>query len=183
MAKFFDSLTDDLQSFIEAQPMFFVATAATEGRVNLSPKGMDSFRCLGSNAVAYLDSTGSGNETAAHLRHDGRITVMFCGFGGRPLIVRLYGTGRAIRPCDPEWTDYADRFPDRPGIRQIVVIAVDSVQSSCGFGVPEMEFKAQRTLLPDWASKKGEDGMAEYRRTRNALSIDGLPTGVLDGVE
>lgn len=179
MAKFSDAISDDHAAFIAAQPVFFVATAAAEGRINLSPKGLDgTFRVLGPNRVAFLNLTGSGNETAAHLRIDGRITLMFCAFSGAPKILRLYGRGRAVHAGDAEWTGLAGLFADLPGKRQVVVVEVDSVNSSCGFGVPLMDMRVHRTMLPDWAGKKGPDGIRRYWRDRNATSFDGLPTGI-----
>lgn len=176
MATVHASITPELQAFIEAQPMYFVASAplAASGHVNLSPKGLDSFRVLGPDRVAYLDLTGSGNETAAHLRENGRITLMFCAFGGPPKILRLYGSGRTVHPADAEWEALAARFPEHPGIRQVVVADVERVQTSCGFGVPRMQLAGQRDQLVRWAEAKG-DGLDAYRRQKNARSIDGLP--------
>ncbi len=180
MARFHDSITDPLAAFIAAQKMYFVATAPApdRGRVNLSPKGMDSFRVLGPNRVAYLDVTGSGNETAAHLRDNGRITVMFCAFEGDPGILRLYGQGRVIARTDPEWDDMAALFPPREAPRQIIDIAVEAVQTSCGEAVPLMDYVGDRTLLEEWARDKGPQGIADYWRENNQTSIDGLPTGL-----
>lgn len=176
MAKFYEAITPELRLFIEAQHIFFVATAAENSRINLSPKGMNSLRVLDDRTVAYLDLTGSGNETAAHLKADGRITVMFCSFDATPRILRLYGCGRLILKSDPAWSAMVSHFPALPGARQIVVVEVQSVQTSCGFGVPYYEFKGERPALVDWALKKGEDGLEEYRRRHNRLSIDGLPS-------
>jgi hypothetical protein len=178
MGKPYDHITPELQSFIESQPLFFVATAPTlaSGHVNLSPKGMDTFRVLGPGRVAYLDLTGSGNETAAHLRDNGRITFMFCAFGGKPQILRLYGRGRAVGPADREWAGMSSLFPPLPGARQLVVADVSRVQTSCGFGVPNMTFDGQRDALVRWAEAKGEDGLRAYWEQKNRTSIDGLPT-------
>lgn len=182
MAKFFDAINEDHAAFIRAQPMFFVATAPEEGRINLSPKGLDGcFAVLDANRVAFLNITGSGNETAAHLLQNGRITVMFCAFAGAPRILRLYGSGRAVHPRDPEWAEMIGHFAPQASARQVVVVTVDSVNVSCGFGVPLMEYQGQRSLLPDWAQRKGPEGMEEYRRSHNAVSFDGLPTGLLAG--
>lgn len=178
MAKFYESLTPELMAFIRAQPLFFVATAAPGGRINLSPKGLDSLRVLDARTLAYLDLTGSSAETAAHLRVDPRMTMMFCGFGGEALLLRVYGQGEGILPRDPRWTEWRERFPNHPGARQIVVLRVESAQTSCGAGVPLMDHVGERGTLTAWAQKKGEDGMAEYRREKNARSIDGLPTGL-----
>lgn len=180
MAKFYDAITTELRTFIEAQHIFFVATAAENSRINLSPKGMDSLRVLDDRTVAYLDLTGSGNETAAHLKADGRITVMFCSFDAAPRILRLYGRGRLILKSEPAWSDMISCFPPLPGARQIVVVEVQSVQTSCGFGVPYYEFKGERPALIDWALKKGEIGLEEYRRKYNRLSIDSLPSDTVN---
>jgi hypothetical protein len=182
MAKFFYRLSPDHIAFIERQHMFFVATAPpiASGRINLSPKGMDTFRVLSDTAVAYLDLTGSGNETAAHLRHDPqrRITIMFCSFDEHPLILRLYGQGRVIRATDSEWADLSPRFPNLPGTRQIITMSIASCQTSCGFAVPELTLKKERWMLTDWATKKGLDGIRNYQREKNTRSIDGLETGL-----
>lgn len=180
MAKFYDAITTELRAFIEAQHIFFVATAAENSRINLSPKGMDSLRVLDDRTVAYLDLTGSGNETAAHLKADGRITVMFCSFDAAPRILRLYGRGWLILKSEPACSDMISCFPPLPGARQIVVVEVQSVQTSCGFGVPYYEFKGERPALIDWALKKGEIGLEEYRRKYNRLSIDSLPSDTVN---
>ena len=176
MGKVHDAITADLQAFIEKQPVFFVATAplAPLGHVNLSPKGLDCLRVLSSNRVAYLDLTGSGNETAAHLAENGRITIMFCAFSGAPMILRLYGTGAAVLPASAEWTSLIERFPAHPGARQIITADITRVQTSCGFGVPLMEPVGQRDTLLRWAQAKG-DALPGYREKKNARSIDGLP--------
>jgi Pyridoxamine 5'-phosphate oxidase len=176
MAKFYSSLTKELQAFIAAQQLFFVATAPKSGRVNLSPKGIDSFRCLDQNAIAYLDLTGSGNETAAHLLQDPRITIMFCSFDSDPLILRLYGNGSTIHLGNRNWEEYAKHFNLLPGTRQIILVSITSVQTSCGFGVPMFEFTQQRSQLIDWATKKGEAGVLAYQQQKNQTSIDGLTT-------
>jgi Pyridoxamine 5'-phosphate oxidase len=176
MGRVYKSITPELRTFIEAQHVFFVATAPsqTSGHVNLSPKGMDTFRVLGLTCVAYLDLTGSGNETAAHLTQNGRITFMFCAFEGKPQILRLYGRGRVARPADPEWDRLATLFPELPGTRHVIVVDLMRVQTSCGFGVPLMEFSQERDALIRWAEAKGEQGMREYRELKNRMSIDGL---------
>lgn len=178
MAKFIEQLSPDLIGFIGRQKIFFVATAPQAGRVNVSPKGMDSLRVLGPKTVAYLDLTGSGAETAAHIRDNGRLTLMFCAFEGEPLILRVYGQGEVVRPGLPAWVELKPKFPDIPGARQIILLHVDSVQTSCGFGVPLFDYAGERSLLVDWAQKKGEAGLREYRQQKNRLSIDGLPTGL-----
>ncbi|MFN2348823.1 MAG: pyridoxamine 5'-phosphate oxidase family protein [Thioalkalivibrio sp.] len=177
MGKIQSAITPQQAEFIRAQPLYFVATAprSDEGHVNLSPKGLDSFRVLNANAVAYLDLTGSGNETAAHVAENGRITLMFCGFGDKPSIVRLYGRGRVVRPDDPEWGQLRPLFEGFPGIRQIIQVQVYHTQTSCGFGVPQMDLVGQRDKLEDWAQRKGPDGVLDYQRRKNTLSIDSLP--------
>lgn len=180
MAKHNDHISDDHSAFIARQPMFFIATAMADGRINLSPKGLDgTLRVLGPNRVAFLNLTGSGNEIAPHLARDGRITLMFCSFDDQPLILRLYGRGRALHQRDAEWADFEPLFPDLAGKRQIVVVEVESTISSCGFGVPRMDLVEQRSLLPEWAAKKGEDGIRDYWRQKNRISFDGHDTGLL----
>ncbi|MDA8381675.1 MAG: pyridoxamine 5'-phosphate oxidase family protein [Betaproteobacteria bacterium] len=179
MAKFYAELTPALCEFIGRQHMFFTATAGPAGRINLSPKGLDSFRILNVSRVAYLDLTGSGNETAAHLKRDGRITFMFCSFDATPLILRLYGQGRAIQPRQQEWAALRAHFPPLPGARQIIVADIASAQTSCGYGVPRYDFHAQRDTLAQWAEKKGPQGLEAYWHDKNQRSVDGLPTGLL----
>jgi hypothetical protein len=179
MAQTYEAITPPLREFIEKQKVFFVATAPAGdgGHVNLSPKGLDAFRVLTERRVAYLDLTGSGNETSAHLEDNGRITFMFCALDGKPLIVRLYGRGRTVLPTDPAWEELARGFDvDRPGVRQIIVADLDRVGTSCGFGVPLYEYQRERADLVRYAEKKGTDGMGEYRRKKNVRSIDGLVT-------
>jgi hypothetical protein len=181
VSKIHDELDARLRKFIAAQKMFFVATAGPHGRVNLSPKGLDgSFAVLSPRRVAFLNLTGSGNETAAHLRLDSRVTLMFCAFEGAPLILRLYGKGRAIHRRDPEWRERVGDFGDLPGKRQIVVVEIDEVMTSCGFGVPLMDFVDHRIKLIDWAAQKGESGIEDYWRRKNLSSFDGTPTGIFD---
>jgi hypothetical protein len=176
MAKFYSQLDRQLCEFIEQQKLFFTATAPIEGRINLSPKGIDSFRCLDFHRVAYLDLTGSGNETAAHLHQNGRMTMMFCSFTDKPLILRLYGKGEVVSPDTSQWHDLIDRFVDVPGKRQLIVLHLESVQTSCGYGVPIYELQQERSTLTDWAIKKGTDGVKAYQLQNNLASIDGLPT-------
>ena len=182
MAKFLEKIDDKIRKFIDAQQIFFTASAplAADGRVNLSPKGIDTFRVLDEHTVCYLDLTGSGNETAAHVAENGRLTIMFCSFAGAPLILRLYGRGEIVSPASEKWENFAALFEDYPGTRQIVVLHVESLQTSCGFGVPLYEFKEHRDQLIEWAERKGDDGIKNYRREKNRSSIDGLPTGILD---
>jgi hypothetical protein len=171
-----DSISPELHAFIRSQRVFFVATAplASTGHVNLSPKGMDTFRVLGPDRVAYLDLTGSGNETAAHLAQNGRITFMFCAFDAKPTILRLYGRGRAVQPDTDEWADLSSLFPDLPGARQIIVADLSRVQTSCGYGVPLMKLESDRDTLVRWAEAKGPEGLRQYREQKNRASIDGL---------
>lgn len=173
-------LTDPLSTFIAKQKVFFVASAplAADGHVNLSPKGLDAFRVLSPTRVAYLDLTGSGNETAAHVLENGRVTLMFCAFEEPPLILRIYGSGRAVRPSDPDWAELSAHFDLLPGTRQILDIAIREVQTSCGHGVPLMAFQAERMRIPAWALEKGEAGMEAYRTSKNRVSLDGLPTSM-----
>jgi predicted pyridoxine 5'-phosphate oxidase superfamily flavin-nucleotide-binding protein len=178
VAKQYSEITDRLRAFIEAQQMFFVATAARDGRVNLSPKGLDSLRVLGPNRVVWLNGTGSGNETAAHLLDVPRMTIMMCSYVREPLILRLYGTARAVQPGDGEWPELAALFPPMKGARNIFVVDVDLVQTSCGYGVPLFEYSGQRDLMDAWATKKGPDGLHAYQQEHNLVSIDGFPTGL-----
>ena len=177
MGKLFTELDDDLRAFIAKQRMFFVATAplSESGHVNLSPKGLDTFRILGPTTVAYLDLTGSGVETIAHLRENGRLTLMFCAFDGRPRIVRLQGRGRAVLPTDADYPALLAEFPPMDGVRAVIVLDADRISDSCGYGVPRYEYTGERTQLPDWVEKKGPDGVKEYQAKKNRESIDGLP--------
>lgn len=179
MADFFDALNDKHIAFIAEQPMFFVATAAADGRINLSPKGYDSFRVLGPNRVAYLDLGGSGNETHAHLVADGRITIMFNNFANPALIMRLYGAGQPVLPQDSGWAELAPHFDILPGTRQIFDIKVDSIQTSCGWGVPQMDLKAERETLVKYHRQADPDVWVEKTAGR-VTSIDGLPTRASD---
>ncbi|BAT54513.1 Pyridoxamine 5'-phosphate oxidase-related, FMN-binding [Nostoc sp. NIES-3756] len=178
MAKVFDHITKELQEFIADQHLFFVASAplSADGHVNMSPKGLDCFRILSPHQVAYLDLTGSGNETSAHLQENGRITLMFCAFAEPPLILRLYGKGQTILPNSPDWDSLYSLFPQFPGVRQIIIADIERVQTSCGFGVPLYEYQGQRRTLIDWANKKGEQGIKDYQQQKNVVSIDGLST-------
>src|SRR5688572_2812346 len=161
MAKFNTELSDAHCTFINDQRMFFVGSAPHAGRVNISPKGLESFRILSPRSAGYLDNTGSGNETAAHVLENGRVTFMFCAFTGAPLILRIYGRGRAVHSRDAEWQQLRPLFgPPVPGERQLIIADIESVQTSCGFGVPLFGYEGQRTTLPDYASKLGPDGIA-----------------------
>jgi len=176
----FEQLNDSLRTFIGEQHMFFTASApGSGGRINLSPKGIDTLRIIDDSTIAYLDLTGSGNETAAHINDNGRLTIMLCAFTGAPKILRLYGTGRAVQQNATDWEQLRALFPANiPGVRQIITLAIESVQTSCGFGVPIYEYTGQRETLIEWAEKKGDDRLADYQREKNAISIDGLPTGL-----
>jgi hypothetical protein len=177
MSKFYEELNDELISFIGRQKIFFTATAPEQGRINLSPKGMDTFRCISRNHVAYLDLTGSGNETAAHLRESGRMTIMMCSFDADPLILRLYGRGEVIDPQHELWPELNTEFPPIPGQRQIMMMAIDSIQTSCGYAVPTGEMQ-ERSKLAKWAATKGPEGLEKYWHQKNRRSIDGLDTGM-----
>ena len=173
-------LNATLRNFVERQQMFFVATAAADGRVNVSPKGMDSLQVLDDNRIVWLNLTGSGNETAAHLRDTNRMTLMFCAFEGDALILRVYGSANVLHPHDMGWDDAIARFPPMAGSRQNFDMTIDMVQTSCGTGVPLMAFEKQRgpeELLPYYADM-GADGVRDYWRRKNVESIDGAPTGI-----
>lgn len=172
-------LDGKLKKFIEKQKMFFVGTAGVDGRVNISPKGMDTLQVIDSNKIAWLNLTGSGNETAAHLLELNRITLMFCAFEGKPLILRVYGKAGSIHPRDKEWQEHIGLFPDIPGGRQIFIVDIESVATSCGFGVPLYEFVEDRQELVKWAEKVGTEGMEKYWREKNQTNIDGKPTQIL----
>ncbi|HVY20215.1 MAG TPA: pyridoxamine 5'-phosphate oxidase family protein [Bauldia sp.] len=183
MAKQYDHIDEKQRAFIERQHVFFVASATADSRVNVSPKGLDALRVLGPNSAAYLDLTGSGNETAAHMLADGRMTIMFCAFDGPPLILRLYGQGRVLLRGGVEYRELlATRFGgEEPlGARQMVVLSVDLVQTSCGYGVPHYDYAGERPSLPNWSAQKGEVGLVAYRQEKNLASIDGLPTGFVE---
>jgi hypothetical protein len=177
MGKVYTELDDGLREFIGEQRVFFVATAplSADGHVNLSPKGLDTFRVLGPRRVAYLDLTGSGVETLAHLRENGRMTLMFCAFNGPPRILRLFGRGRAFEPGDEGWEEVRRGFPDYAGTRSVVVLEVERIADSCGYAVPLYEYVGERRQLTDWAERKGVDGLRRYRSEKNRRSLDGLP--------
>ncbi|NTF40436.1 pyridoxamine 5'-phosphate oxidase family protein [Rhizobium rhizogenes] len=184
MAKQFSSIDDRLRDFIARQHIFFTASAAANSRVNVSPRETLCLRIISPNTAIYLDRTGSGNETSAHMKADGRLTVMFCAMQGPPMILRLYGRGRIIHRPSPEYRKllHAHYAGDEPlGARQIVWLDIDLVQTSCGFGVPLFSYEGERPSLDQWAKAKGSDGIEEYRREKNLLSMDGLPTGLFDG--
>jgi len=180
MAKFHEQIEDHHREFIESQHLFFVSTAplSAEGHINLSPKGLDSFRVLSPTKVAYMDITGSGNETSAHILENGRITIMFCAFGGPPNILRLYGHGHTVLPGDPDWHDISSHFQILPSTRQIIVVNIFKVQTSCGFAVPYYEYTGERDHSHKWAEKKGAQGLEDHRKEKNWVSLDGLPTAL-----
>lgn len=178
MGKQYTELQSEHVDFIVRQPVFFVGSAplSEKGHVNLSPKGYDSLRILSANRVAYLDLTGSGNETSAHILENGRVTIMFCAFEGPPNILRLYGTGKVILPDSPEWDSLYPLFTPLPGARQIISVDFDLVQSSCGYAVPFMAYTKERETLIKWADQKDAEGLRQYWQEKNGQSIDGLPT-------
>lgn len=178
MAEKFDALTNKHIEFINDQHLFFVGTAGKEGLVNVSPKGMDSFRVLDSSKVAWLNLTGSGNETAAHVLENQRMTIMFCSFARQPLILRLYGKARVVHPRDEEWTALADLFPEYTGARQIFEVKLDLVQTSCGYAVPFYDLVGERPTLSKWADNRGRDGVQQYWQQKNTVSLDGNDTGI-----
>lgn len=178
MGKKYKELSPRLTGFIEEQKIFFTGTAMEDGRVNISPKGMDCFRVLGPNRVMWLNLTGSGNETATHLKFKNRITLMFCAFQGPPMILRLYGNARVYQAGEELFEEYIDRFPPIAGSRQLFDVEVDLVQTSCGFGVPFMDYQGDRETLREWAEEKGEEGIREYWQQKNTISLDGLPAEI-----
>ena len=180
MAKRYPELSEDLTAFIQEQKVFFVGTAANDGTINVSPKGFDSLRVLSPNRIVWLNITGSGNETAAHLAQNSRMTIMFCAFNGQPKILRLYGEARAIHKRDAEWAEMETLFEPHPTARQYVDFNFDIVQTSCGFGVPFYDFKEERDNMPRWIASNSKVPIENYWRDRNQLSLDGLPTHILD---
>lgn len=183
MGKFHPHIHPEHEAFIREQHIFFVATSPlqADGRINLSPKGLDAFRVLSEHEVGYMDLISSGNETSAHTRENGRITIMFCSFGEKPLILRLYGKGRALLKGTPEYERYAPRFKTYPSTRQLIIAEIDLVQTSCGFGVPQYNYQGERDIHFEWAERKGDEGLKEYIQKNNLVSLDGLPTDL--GVE
>ncbi|HEY1059261.1 MAG TPA: pyridoxamine 5'-phosphate oxidase family protein [Limnobacter sp.] len=180
MGQKYTELSDKLCEFIAEQKIYFVGTAADTGRINISPKGMDSLRVLGKNRVAWLNVTGSGNETAAHVQINPRMTLMFCAFNGSPLILRLYGEAKAVHRNESEWASLFALFDPIPGARQIFDMSVELVQTSCGMAVPNFDYVGDRDLLTNWAQKRGDQGLKEYWEQKNQLSIDGFPTHILN---
>lgn len=180
MAQQFDALNDKLTDFIQQQKIYFVGTATQNSRVNVSPKGMDSLRVLSPNQVAWLNVTGSGNETAAHVQQQPRMTLMFCAFEGAPLILRLYGTAKVVHHQDPQWNELYRLFRPLPGARQIFVLDIDLVQTSCGMAVPFFDYVEEREQLNEVTAKLGEDGVKQYWIKKNQTSLDGLPTHIVE---
>lgn len=180
MGRFYNDIQEQHKAFIEKQKMFFVATAplGQDTHINLSPKGMDSFRVLSPGRVAYMDIVGSGNETSAHVKENGRITVMFCAFDGPPNILRLYGKGYTVLPKDAGWNELSQHFELQLATRQIIVIDVHQVQTSCGFSVPLYGYAGERDHAQKWAETKGADGLEAYKAEKNRISLDGLPTAL-----
>jgi hypothetical protein len=180
MGKFHESISDEHKKFIEKQHIFFVSTAplSADGHVNLSPKGLDCFRVLSPNRVAYMDLISSGNETSAHTLENGRITLMFCSFEGNPNILRLYGRGHTVLHVDPEWDELSRHFTLYPSTRQLIVADISKVQTSCGFGVPLYEYAGERDHHFKWAEQRGAAGLETYQREKNMVSLDGLPTSL-----
>ena len=184
MARRYPAIDETLEAFIRAQPVFFVATAPLDpnGHVNVSPKGLDTFRIFGPKTVAYLDIFGSGVETVAHLRENGRIVLMVCSFQGPPKILRLHGQGRVVEPHEAEFAGLQAHFPVYEGTRAIIVVELTRISDSCGYGVPLLKYEGDRTELPEWCRKRGNEGLKVYRSAKNRQSIDGLP-GVTEHVE
>jgi len=180
MSEKFESLDGKHIEFINKQHLFFVGTAGAEGFVNVSPKGMDSLRIIDNNKVAWLNLTGSGNESAAHVLENGRMTIMFCSFSKQPLILRLYGQARAVHPRDQAWAALSERFPNYTGARQVFELDVEMIQTSCGYAVPFYEFEGERPTLVKWAENHGRDGVKQYWKDKNTHSLDGKETGILD---
>lgn len=180
MGKRFEELTQSHQEFIAKQKMFFVATAANEGRVNLSPKGMDSLKVLSEKRIVWLNITGSGNETAAHIQDNPRMTVMWNSYDAQPLILRAYGNATVYHQKDPQWQELIGHFQELPLPRQIFDLEIDLVQASCGFGVPQYEYVADRSTMHDWAKSKTPEALKAYWEKHNALTIDNTPTHVIE---
>jgi len=180
MGQRYSEITDQLEEFIKNQKLFFVGTATADSRVNISPKGMDSLRVLNKNRVIWLNVTGSGNETSAHVQELPRMTIMFTAFEGKPMILRLYGEARVIHINDPEWNELYPLFEPLPGARQIFDLSIDLIQSSCGMSVPFYDYIDEREQLKDWAINKGDESIKEYWKDSNQISLDGKPTRILE---
>ena len=183
MAERYTALQDQHIRFIREQHLFFVGTAGAEGFINVSPKGMDTFRVTGPSEVVWLNLTGSGNESAAHVAENGRMTIMFCSFSKQPLIMRLYGRARVVHPRDESWAVLLGLFPADVGARQIFQLSLELVQTSCGYAVPRYELKGERPTLANWSEKKGPEGIEQYWREKNTVSLDGKPTGLFETID
>jgi hypothetical protein len=179
MGKRSEHITEELQKFIQKQHLFFVGTAAPTGTVNISPKGLDSLRVIDEHTIVWRNLTGSGNETAAHLLQSNRMTIMFCDFIDKPKILRLYGSAVIYHTQDDKFNEYIGLFPENNGSRQIIKMNIDLVQVSCGFAVPIMEYKQDRSILVDWAKDKSTEGIKDYWKEKNTKSIDNFPTGMI----
>lgn len=179
MGQRYSEIPDKLKKFIEEQKMFFVGTAADDSRVNISPKGLDTLRVLDSNRVVWLNVTGSGNETSAHIQENSRMTLMFAAFEGNPIILRLYGNAKVVHQNDTAWQELYSLFKPIPGARQVFDLEVDLVQTSCGMAVPLFDYVGQREQLTNWAVKKGKQGLKDYWRDKNQTSLDGKPTNIM----
>lgn len=180
MGKQMNHIDEQIQEFILAQKVFFVGTAMQEGKINVSPKGLDSFRVVNPNRIVWLNLTGSGNETAAHLLESNRMTIMFCAFEGKPLILRLYGKAVAYHEREEKFKEYTELFPKMLGTRQFIEMDIELVQTSCGYGVPMMEYKEKRPQMEAWAERKGIEGIKEYWKEKNTVSLDGHETQILE---
>lgn len=180
MAERFEQLNDQHIDFIQQQHLYFVGTAGAEGLVNVSPKGMDSLRIIDKSTVAWLNLTGSGNETAAHVLDNGRMTIMFCSFDKQPLILRLYGQAIATHPRDAAWGGLSDLFPQYVGARQIFTLDLDLVQTSCGYAVPYYALQGERPTLTKWANNHGEAGVKDYWKEKNTRSLNDKDTGIFE---
>lgn len=180
MGKQYTELSSKHIDFIAQQKLFFVGTAAAEGKVNISPKGGDSFRVLNANQVVWHNLTGSGNETSAHIQLLPRMTIMFCAFEGAPLILRLYGSAKVIHQADPEWQQYITLFPESVASRQLYLLDIDMVQTSCGMSVPFFAYEDDRQQLAAWSEKQGKEGIEAYWLKKNQTSLDGFETNILE---
>jgi len=179
MTQQYSEISDNIKKFIEDQKIFFVGTATENSRINISPKGMDSLKIINKNRVIWLNATGSGNETSAHIQENPRMTIMFSAFEGNPVILRLYGSAKVIHKNDTQWNELFSFFNSMPGARQIFDLNVDLVQTSCGMAVPFFDYVEQREQLKNWAIKKGDEGLKEYWLQKNQLSLDGKPTNIM----
>ncbi len=180
MGQKYSEISDKLKQFIEAQKIFFVGTATDDSRINISPKGMDSLRVLNANRVVWLNVTGSGNETSAHVQENPRMTLLFTAFEGNPMTLRLYGQAKVVHQKDSDWEELFSLFLSIPGARQIFDLTVDLVQTSCGMSIPYFDYVKEREQLKEWTLKKGNVGIKEYWKEKNQLSLDGKPTHIMD---